>query len=429
MKHLIIFGEQLRIWRERLGWSQQQLADWLQTRAEAGLVSDFRKSVDASTISKWERGLDNRRPSRAYMLYLIEGFKQVGLLLDTPSACRWAQDAGHQFTTAELNKIFPFSLTAPPIMTGPDITLSPLAQQRHAYQFNLNLLYEAIQEATRLGHRQQAMRLSIRYAKLYQQHGDYQTAITIYQHLINQPAEDTTAEYLIARAKNNLAYLYTETNQHWWPTAEDLCLAALATFQAMGAIEKLPHVYNQAGVLYTRQQRPYQAQDYLKKSLFLWEKEENELELISSFINLGLLSLETGQYQQALTYLNQGEQLAVALAKPRQQGTILMNLGIVYKRQQKFEQAAEMLQQAEQIFLQVGDMTSIAQCRNNLAVISLEQKQWEQADLYLQSANQLWQQLQTPYGQAIVEFNLKRWQKIRRSFIHTLATMKHIPNS
>ena len=116
------FGQQLRTFRKQRGWERKDLADELERIALAGPADD-RRDVDATLIGKWERAYQKRRPTRAYVIHLIELFRQH---LDLSQAFAWASKAGYQLRETDLTTIFPTLSLHPPPVPNPSVTLHRL---------------------------------------------------------------------------------------------------------------------------------------------------------------------------------------------------------------------------------------------------------------------------------------------------------------
>lgn len=113
-KDLKVFGEKLKSLRIMSGWSQQDLAEHLNTihiRVQAEILP-----IVPNLISKWETAYTHKgrqwSPSREIMLYLIEVFADH---LNVEEAINWAKQAGHFIIDRELTRFFPIDLDWPPI--------------------------------------------------------------------------------------------------------------------------------------------------------------------------------------------------------------------------------------------------------------------------------------------------------------------------
>ncbi|MDM8520031.1 tetratricopeptide repeat protein [Anaerolineales bacterium HSG6] len=419
---LITFGKQLREYRRAIKLSGVDLAEALVELTKNDFDAPV-KPLTGNQLLKWERAYQNRRPSQLYMRGLVQLFAKYNLF-NLPEAITWSKQAGIHFLDSDLEDYFPcqemrLSLEA---IENFDVSLSSEADKvYHRRQVIRALLTEAITEARRKNNRQQEVTLGIELAKLYQQHGDYQRSIRVYQQLIGTSERLDDKGFLTARAKNNLAYLFTETDEKLWPMAEKLCRTALRTFTQLGDTDKLAHTYNHLGVLYTRWQRYDSVDQNLSQARKFWQARNDTPNLLGALINHSLYHIETQNHSETVSYLTDAEQLSLQSRKQPMLGTIYMNLGITHRRQNDLDQAKSYLKQAETILTDQHSLSSLAQVRSNLGLLLLNQHQWVEAKLYMTSALQLWQCLNNFYGVEKVKTHLTLWEKEKTGLIHDLA--------
>lgn len=392
--------------------SQDKLADRL-----AELLGPEVRPVEGNQLGKWERG--RTLIPRRYLFYLLKLFaRDRKLKLPPEEAQNLVLQASYVFSETEWQQIYaPFELMAPVTdVATPPPKNSP---SQHRIATLQSWLIEAIQEARRRQANQRIVELSIELARLYQQQGHFQSGITIYERVMRIAQELDDGHYLAARVQSNLAYLYTETNEALWPQAEQLCSQALQTFEQLARVDKTCHVRNHLGVLYTRWRRYHPAQFHLQTARRLWEKRNDKFNLLSSFINLGLCSLEMEDYSEALNYLKLAGELAPESAQNNNAATIQMNQAIVYHRTGKLDQAEVCLHQAETIFEAQNNLSGLAQTWGNMGLVLLDQECWVAAHYYLDSSWQMWRYLNNSYNQAMAQNGLMVWQQ-RCNIVHRL---------
>jgi len=418
--NLTAFGKQLREYRQSIKFNGTDLAEALVELAK----NDFdapAKPLTGHQLLRWERAYQNRKPSRFYMRCLVQLFAKYNLF-DLDTALSWSKQAGIHFLNSELVDYFPCQKIRLETNGNLDLSLSSEASKiHHRRQLVRSLLSEAITESHRKKNTQQQVTLGIELAKLYQQHGDYQHSIRIYQQLLGVSETIADKGFLTARAKNNLAYLFTETDEQLWPAAEKLCLTALRTFAQLGDTEKLAHTYNHLGVLYTRWQRYDSVEQNLSQARKFWQARDDTSNLLGVLINHSLFHIETQNHPETISYLTDAEQLTQQTPQQPMLGTIYMNMGITHRRQSNLDQAENYLKQAETIFTDQHTLSQLAQVRSNLGLLFLNQHQWVEAKLYMTNALQLWQCLNNFYGISKVKTHLALWEKEKTSLIHDLA--------
>jgi transcriptional regulator with XRE-family HTH domain len=119
---LATFGQRLRELRKQCGLGLKEVANALDRLAASGPEAAYR-NVDASLVGKWERAYQGRRPTRAYVIYLINLFRSH---LDYADAVAWAEHAGYRLTPEDVADMFPATLFQPPPLPHPQLTLSRL---------------------------------------------------------------------------------------------------------------------------------------------------------------------------------------------------------------------------------------------------------------------------------------------------------------
>jgi transcriptional regulator with XRE-family HTH domain len=404
----IKFGELLRNLRQQLNLSQQQLADRLNQIATGYHRPEGLRQITDKLVGKWERAFQNRHPNRDYMRHLIELFAEYQLL-DLEKSRHWAMMIGFTFNEYELLPFFDDGTIL--ATTTFDVALTPRKKRLHHWQTKKELLLDAISEAARLEYQQREIELVINLAQHYQERGYHQQAIGFYHNIIPKAQTLTDKQYLLSRVQNNLAYLYTETDESLWPEAEKLCLLALEQFKALKDYDKLAHAHNHAGVLYSHWKRYQLATSHLIIAQRLWEGLNAPENLLHSLINLGLLYIKTKNYPAALDVLNRAEVITLSLQK---QASIQMNKAVIYRHQSRFDEAERLLQQAETTFHDGQNLTGLARVRGNLGLLFIDKADWLEAKFYLDSSQQIWDYLGNGKGQQQTQAGLNSWHNKRQ---------------
>lgn len=113
---------------------------------------------------------------------------------------------------------------------------------------------------------------------------------------------------------------------------------------------------------------------YLLEKPSEWETEKaKSLSAISSVFS------RTGNFDQALDYLNQAAILYINKNDSSGHAQILNNMGILYARQIKYPQALENFEKALEIQTALGDREGIFQCLNNISGVYQEMGSYDNA--------------------------------------------------
>ena len=407
------FGAFLRKLRQQVNLNQRQLADKLNQIATGYYGPKGTRQITSKLVSKWERAYQNRHPNRDYTRHLLELF--VGYqALDLESGQNWAMMIGFTFSDYELLPFFDDG--TPPSAIEFDVALTPRTKRLHRWQTKKKLLFQATAEAARLENYQQEIELVIDLAQHYQARGYHQQAIGFYRNIIPKAHAVADEQYLLSRVQNNLAYLYTETDEALWPEAEKLCLSALERFDQLRDYDKLAHAHNHAGVLYSRWERYGLATSHLMQARRLWEG-LNDPQQIHSLINLGLLYIKSKHYPGALVVFNEAEQLSIPSQK---QASIQMNKAVIYRHQRRLDEAEMLLQQAETTFYEEQNLAGLARARGNLGLLFIDKTDWLEAKLYLDSSQQIWGYLDNNKGLEQTQAGLNLWYTKRRQITYHL---------
>jgi len=128
---------------------------------------------------------------------------------------------------------------------------------------------------------------------------------------------------------------------------------ASVEFQKLGDLESLANVYNQMGIIRTRQDKYEPAKKYLEKALQIGHTslDSNNLTTAVTYISLGVVYTAEEKYEQALIFHHQA--LAIRLSKLGEYhadvATSYGNIGNVYFKSKDYDQAIEAHQKARNI--------------------------------------------------------------------------------
>ncbi len=106
--------------------------------------------------------------------------------------------------------------------------------------------------------------------------------------------------------------------------------------------------------------------------------------------NLGIVSQEIREYQQAQSYYQQALQIYIDFGDRYSQAGTLHQLGIVSQKTRDYPQAQSYYQQALQIYIDFGDRFSQARILHQLGIVSQETREYQQAQSYYEQALQIY---------------------------------------
>lgn len=120
---------------------------------------------------------------------------------------------------------------------------------------------------------------------------------------------------------------------------------AITLATALNEPRRLATLYNNVFSIYFTQQEYAQAEELLARSLAINKQLGDSAAIRNNYNNFGLVSLDHGQYDRALSYLNQALALTPA-ADPIGRSLIMTNRADIYSRQGRYAQAEHELAQA-----------------------------------------------------------------------------------
>lgn len=136
--------------------------------------------------------------------------------------------------------------------------------------------------------------------------------------------------------------------------------------------------------LYLRDGDYDQAVQKLRASLALHQKLSRQNSYYNSFIaddfqTLGRVFTASGDYVQALAYLNQALKIVKDLSNPGRLASLLNSIGVLYLEQEDYAQAKKSLDTSLQIYLSINKPREAAEVLLNLGVIEQRQSNYDQA--------------------------------------------------
>lgn len=444
------FGQRLRRWRQRIKpedadskESDPKEADPKESDSK-GITPDelvtklsekFGIKVSRSTVYKWEQ--DKRRPKREHVEALLNLFAQHGVL-SLLEARAWLEDGTYEFSERELENIFPFEsfdtvkIDYPYPEVVPDVSLR--SKQYYCRETNIAFYLRAIQEAKTKSNQPKTVELAIVLAKIYQQHSNFHQAMATYEQILPLAEQLDDKGYLMARVKNNLAYLYGEVDAYRYQIGQRYCQEAIKIFNSLrgghdrdpSAEDCLAHAYNHLGLLEMRfGNNRRHGLDHLEKARKLWE-DKNEDWWINSLINLGVYHLELNDYKNALDTLEKAKRNAKKAKnkKPMTVGSICLNQAVIFQRLGKLGQARAELEDAAEIFKAYDYLSGLAKVHYNLGQTLFRQEDWAESRYHLDYAHKLWQHLKIPYWTEQAEKALEDWEEATDKYIIRLASHK-----
>ncbi len=151
--------------------------------------------------------------------------------------------------------------------------------------------------------------------------------------------------------------------------------------------------FNLLALSYYRQGKIEQALELGKASLHQYESLHDTLGEVRVRVNLLLINLAKGNWQEA----EQHGQRALALARrirfAEGEAQILANLGEVYRLQGRWEKARQAYQTALEIATRQGSNYGIALMENNIAAVAIRQHRYQEARHRLDQAEALFRQI------------------------------------
>lgn len=290
------------------------------------------------------------------------------------------------------------------------IALAPLIERRGHWENWSRLLERAVQAAQQAGDGDSDLTLTAMLARLRQQQGRLNEAITYYRRNIRL-ARRLHHEFEEGRACTNLGFIWTELGR--WQRAEVLCRHALAIFDRINSDHGRAHTENHLGLLYARQGLWEKSRHHLDRACAIWQAMNDGHGLMRGLNNLSLLFVDSGNPAAAFPYLDRALELARLTGEAIEIANIYTNLGLAYRLTGDLYQAEVYSRQAEDIYLEVSNLAKLPSVWQNLARTYLDQGNWTEAQRRLEAALDTQRRLKDRYGETItlicfIEYELAR---------------------
>ncbi|WP_460512495.1 tetratricopeptide repeat-containing sensor histidine kinase [Cyclobacterium sediminis] len=245
--------------------------------------------------------------------------------------------------------------------------------------------------------------LSVMFAthSLWAQTDTIQSQIDQLQTLENRENFFPTADYI--DQLNRLGEIYYHRNP------DSLYLLAMKSLKASEQIDytigKID-AYRNIGAYHNLKGEYTQALSYFEEGLNLAEKEEYWLGLANLYNSMGLNAYEKGNYTKAVTHYLQALKIKEEHLSEFEQSKTLSNLGLVFMDVGNIEKALEYHTRALKIREVYNDQTGIASSRINIALIYKEKGELKKAMTQLEATLELGIKMNNKQLISVSYFNL-----------------------
>lgn len=147
----------------------------------------------------------------------------------------------------------------------------------------------------------------------------------------------------------------------------DLTMKALKMAEKEGRLHTTGILNNDVGNILIEQNNPGQALAYLKKSLRIKQRFNEQPEIAKTLNNIGSSYLQLRLLDSALYYLQESEKVKLALHDERGLGFTYENMGLIYELKGQYEISLKYLEQALAYYKASGNMPGIGKAWLNLA--------------------------------------------------------------
>lgn len=155
----------------------------------------------------------------------------------------------------------------------------------------------------------------------------------------------------------------------------------------------------------------------------------------TTFINLGSVYLNLGQFNKAVAFFKQALTISQEIGDRAKEGITFNYLGRILARENQFNEALENFQKALAIFTEIGDRAELAATFNNLGQIYFVQKQDKKALSFYQRSLAINQSIGNRLGLAntynnlgLIYLNLKQFDPALDSLERALTLSTEIGN-
>jgi tetratricopeptide (TPR) repeat protein len=212
-------------------------------------------------------------------------------------------------------------------------------------------------------------------------------------------------------------------------------LQALKLSQELKDYKSILTAYNNLGILYSYNNQPNKALEYLKKALNT-AVENRDLKRQSDILhNIGHNLYFRGDFEEATKYFEKS--IAVLTVLGDEKGVLITKniIAVIYIIQGRHAEALEILNKNLEAFKKDVDIIGIAEASSNIGIIYLERKQYNKAKQYFEEALKCYKQLKHPRDVAknlinlgTVFINTKQTKLGQKYFEEALTINKQINN-
>jgi tetratricopeptide (TPR) repeat protein len=173
--------------------------------------------------------------------------------------------------------------------------------------------------------------------------------------------------------------------------------------------------------LYPNAIKQYEQEQQLIDAAMSLDEQSKKTQLAITFHQLGRVSQELREYEQARQYYQQALDINIQFNNVYEQASTFHNLGIVSQALREFERAQQYYQQALDINIQFNDVYEQASTFHQLGSVSQELREYEQARQYYQQALDIYIQFNAFYYQASTFHQLGRVAEEEQQFEEAIS--------
>ncbi|GAA4357748.1 hypothetical protein GCM10023185_22690 [Hymenobacter saemangeumensis] len=148
------------------------------------------------------------------------------------------------------------------------------------------------------------------------------------------------------------------------------------------------------------------------------------INLLRAYNNLGNVAGDQGNNPRALGFYQQALALAEAARERRFAAKVGNNIGTLFQNWGRSEEALRYYEQAEREAHALADPALLADCNNNKGVVYEQWKQYGRARTYYQQALRFYEQARQPHNVAMALSNLAIVQKRQNDFPASIASTR-----
>jgi tetratricopeptide (TPR) repeat protein len=179
-------------------------------------------------------------------------------------------------------------------------------------------------------------------------------------------------------------------------------------------LEREGNALNGLGLIYIEMGNFQQAITHLEEYLNLRRQQSKQDAQAIAYNHLGLVYDRQGDYERAVEHYNRALEIDRKLGKRREEGDVLGNLGLAYRKMARYEEAIACHEQALHISREVSDLQSESKDLGNIGLVYRELKDHQSAIGYFNQALHLAQQSGDRRGELAQLVNLgDAWRELR----------------